>query len=243
MNQSPCVAGQPGSTAWIEQDRLTGIDDAAPEVRTLRLRQQRPGCGIANRISMLLPQYLDPGRVGQHGRCRPGSTTARQLRTIEVAQQLARESPIWSDRRYAFGERAEYCWGHGRHGSRSSRIAGVSTLAIARVGLQTPERAQRSITVEAGQWQLTYWSTARSPIRALRGYKKLAEAAIAKHGGRYRREGVRAHCLGHPTAQPHRRPGISTFDRAKAFYDSTEYLPRAARAGAADMTMVVVAGL
>ena len=42
------------------------------------------------------------------------------------------------------------------------------------------------------------------------GYKKLAEAAIAQHGGRYLvRGGESALLEGHAAAQPHRRPGIS----------------------------------
>ena len=159
MRRAPSRAAPPGSsrTGW------PCIDDAAPEMRTLGWREQRPGRGIADRVSVLLPQRLEPCRVGQHGRRRPGSTPARLLRAIEVAQQLARESSIRSDRRYAFGERAEYCGSHGRHGSRSSRIAGVSTTDLrSRVlACKLPQRAQRSINVEAGQWQLIFWSTAR----------------------------------------------------------------------------------
>ena len=77
------------------------------------------------------------------------------------------------------------------------------------------------------------------------GYKKLAEAAIAKHGGRYLARGGESTLL-EGTRPPNRIVVLEfpTLDRAKGFYDSAEYLAaRAARAGAADMTMVVVAGL
>ncbi len=76
-------------------------------------------------------------------------------------------------------------------------------------------------------------------------YKKLAEAAIARHGGRYLvRGGEHARLEG--TWSPNRIVLLefATVEKARAFYDSTEYLvARAAREGAANMNMVVVAGL
>lgn len=76
-------------------------------------------------------------------------------------------------------------------------------------------------------------------------YKKLAEVAVASHGGRYLvRGGEHAPLEG--TWHPNRIVVLEfpTLERAKAFYDSAEYLAaRAARAGAAEMNVVVVAGV
>ena len=76
-------------------------------------------------------------------------------------------------------------------------------------------------------------------------YKKLAEVAVARHGGRYLvRGGEHAPLEG--TWRPNRIVVLEfpTLERAKAFYDSAEYLAaRAARAGAAEMNLVVVAGV
>ncbi len=76
-------------------------------------------------------------------------------------------------------------------------------------------------------------------------YKKLAEAAIARHGGRYLARGGESVLL-EGTRQPNRIVVLefSTLEGAKAFYSSAEYLAaRAARAGAAEMTLVAVAGV
>jgi uncharacterized protein (DUF1330 family) len=76
-------------------------------------------------------------------------------------------------------------------------------------------------------------------------YKKLAEVAVTRHGGRYLvRGGEHAPLEG--TWRPNRIVILEfpTVERAKAFYDSAEYLAaRAARAGAAEMNLVVVAGV
>ena len=76
-------------------------------------------------------------------------------------------------------------------------------------------------------------------------YKKLAESAVARHGGRYLvRGGEHAPLEG--TWRPNRLVILEfpTLERAKAFYDSAEYVAaRAARAGAAEMNIVAVAGL
>jgi len=80
---------------------------------------------------------------------------------------------------------------------------------------------------------------------AYEGYKKLAQEAIAKYGGRYVVRGgamdtLEGKWLGAP------RLVVVEFDSvelAKQFYDSPEYrAARKARAGAADMTMLVVEG-
>ena len=76
-------------------------------------------------------------------------------------------------------------------------------------------------------------------------YKKLAEAAISRHGGRYLVRGGESVLL-EGTRQPNRIVVLefSTLEGAKAFYSSAEYLAaRAARAGAAEMTLVAVAGV
>lgn len=76
-------------------------------------------------------------------------------------------------------------------------------------------------------------------------YKKLAPAAIAKHGGRYLARGGETAVL-----EGDWRPGgvvvleFPSLAQAKAFYDSAEYgEARRARAGAARMNMVVVDGV
>ncbi len=76
-------------------------------------------------------------------------------------------------------------------------------------------------------------------------YKKLAQAAIAAYGGRYVvRGGAIEQLEGKWTGAP--RLVIVEFDSvelAKKFYDSPEYrAAREARAGAADMNMLVVEG-
>jgi uncharacterized protein (DUF1330 family) len=76
-------------------------------------------------------------------------------------------------------------------------------------------------------------------------YKKLAPDAIAKHGGRYLARGGSTTVL-EGTWQPQRVVVLEFPDvaAAKRFYDSPEYrAARAARDGAARMSMVVVEGL
>ena len=63
-------------------------------------------------------------------------------------------------------------------------------------------------------------------------YRQLAQDAIAHHGGRYLARGGETVVLEFPT-----------LEAAKVFYDSPEYrAARAARGGAATMSMVAVAG-
>ena len=81
---------------------------------------------------------------------------------------------------------------------------------------------------------------------AYEGYKLLAQAAIAQYGGRYLVRGGAIEMLeGKWTGTP--RLVIVEFDSvelAKQFYDSPEYrAAREARAGAADMNMLVVEGI
>mgnify|MGYP001369221901 CR=1 FL=1 len=77
-------------------------------------------------------------------------------------------------------------------------------------------------------------------------YKALAQTAIARHGGRYLVRGGPLEVLeGRPPASS--RLVVVEFDsveQAKLFYDSPDYrAARAARAGAAEMNMLVVAGI
>ena len=76
-------------------------------------------------------------------------------------------------------------------------------------------------------------------------YKKLAQEAIARYGGRYLVRGGETVLL-----EGDRTPGrvvvleFPTLEAARSFYDSAEYrAARAARAGAANMNMVAVAGV
>ena len=77
-------------------------------------------------------------------------------------------------------------------------------------------------------------------------YKKLAGAAITQYGGRYVVRGGKAEILEGPWSAPQRLV-IVEFDSpelAKQIYDSPEYrAAREARAGAADMNMLVVEGI
>ncbi|MBW7900210.1 MAG: DUF1330 domain-containing protein [Rhodocyclaceae bacterium] len=80
---------------------------------------------------------------------------------------------------------------------------------------------------------------------AYAGYKVLAEAAIAQYGGRYLvRGGAITQLEGEWTGSP--RLVVVEFDsveQARKFYDSPEYrAARQARAGAAQMNMLVVEG-
>jgi uncharacterized protein (DUF1330 family) len=75
-------------------------------------------------------------------------------------------------------------------------------------------------------------------------YKRVAQAAIAQHGGRYLARGGETVVL-EGSWQPNRVVIVEFPDlqRAQAFYDSPEYrAARQARAGAAKMNMVAVAG-
>jgi uncharacterized protein (DUF1330 family) len=76
-------------------------------------------------------------------------------------------------------------------------------------------------------------------------YKRLAQAAVAHHGGRYLVRGGETVVL-EGTWQPNRVVVLEFPDlqRARAFYDSPEYrAARKARAGAATMNMIAVAGV
>ena len=77
-------------------------------------------------------------------------------------------------------------------------------------------------------------------------YKTLAAAAIAQYGGRYLVRGGKAEVLEGPWSAPQRLVVVEfdSVERAKQFYDSLEYrAAREARAGAADMNILVVEGL
>jgi len=75
-------------------------------------------------------------------------------------------------------------------------------------------------------------------------YKRLAQAAVARHGGRYLARGGETVVL-EGGWQPARVIvlGFPSLAQAKAFYDSPEYAAaRVARRGAAQMNMIAVAG-
>ena len=75
-------------------------------------------------------------------------------------------------------------------------------------------------------------------------YKRLAQEAVAQYGGRYLVRGGEAVVL-EGTWKPNRVVVLEFPDlaRARAFFDSSEYAKaRGARAGAAHMNMVAVAG-
>jgi uncharacterized protein (DUF1330 family) len=75
-------------------------------------------------------------------------------------------------------------------------------------------------------------------------YKRLAQAAVAQYGGRYIVRGGETVVL-EGSWQPNRVVVLEFPDmqRARAFYDSPEYrAARQARAGAAKMNMIAVAG-
>lgn len=86
--------------------------------------------------------------------------------------------------------------------------------------------------------------TVTDPV-AYETYKKLAQGAIARHGGRYLvRGGATAALEG--DAKPGRMIVLEfpSMDAAKRFYDSPDYLAaRRARSGAAQMDLIVVEGL
>lgn len=75
-------------------------------------------------------------------------------------------------------------------------------------------------------------------------YKKLTPGAVAKHGGRFIARGGQS-----STLEGNWRPGrvvvieFPTYEQARNFYTSVEYTAaRRARAGAANMKMIVVDG-
>ena len=77
------------------------------------------------------------------------------------------------------------------------------------------------------------------------GYKKLTPGAIAAHGGRFVARGGRTEAL-EGDWRPKRIVLIEfpSYERAKAFYDSPEYLAaRKAREGAATFDLILVDGV
>jgi uncharacterized protein (DUF1330 family) len=77
------------------------------------------------------------------------------------------------------------------------------------------------------------------------GYRALAAPAVAKHGGRFLARGGKHEVL--EGAFPGKRVVIlefPSFEQAKVFYDSVEYLAaREKRRGAADFNMLIVEGV
>lgn len=76
-------------------------------------------------------------------------------------------------------------------------------------------------------------------------YKRLAPAAIARYGGRYLVRGGEAAVL-EGSWLPNRVVVLEfpTVESARAFYESPEYVEaRTAREGAAQMNMILVAGV
>ena len=77
-------------------------------------------------------------------------------------------------------------------------------------------------------------------------YKRLAQVAIAQYGGRYLVRGGAVDVLEGQWTPPQRLVLVEfpSVEQAKKFYDSPEYrAARDARATAADMNMLVVAGV
>lgn len=79
---------------------------------------------------------------------------------------------------------------------------------------------------------------------AFEAYRKLAQDAIARHGGRYLvRGGATTVLEGEPKPARVVMLEFPTVDAAKRFYDSPEYMAaRRAREGAARMDIFVVEG-
>jgi uncharacterized protein (DUF1330 family) len=77
-------------------------------------------------------------------------------------------------------------------------------------------------------------------------YKTLAQAAIAQYGGRYLARGGPVEVLEGGWDLPERLVIVefASLDQARNFYDSPEYqAARAVRRDAAEMNMLVIAGL
>lgn len=75
-------------------------------------------------------------------------------------------------------------------------------------------------------------------------YQALAPAAFARFGARFLARGGEAEVLEGPTHARHVVIEFPDLAAARACYDSAEYrAARAARAGAADVAVVIVAGL
>ena len=77
-------------------------------------------------------------------------------------------------------------------------------------------------------------------------YQRLADVAVAQYGGRYLVQGGAAEVLEGKWSPPQQLVVVEfpSVAQARQFYDSPEYqAARQARAGAADMNMLVVAGL
>ena len=76
------------------------------------------------------------------------------------------------------------------------------------------------------------------------GYQALAPAAFARFGARFLARGGKAEVLEGPAHARHVVIEFPDLAAARACYDSAEYrAARAARAGAADVAVVIVAGL
>ena len=79
---------------------------------------------------------------------------------------------------------------------------------------------------------------------AYEGYRTLAAAAIAKHGGRYLARGGRYEIL--EGSFPGSRVVVlefESFEKAKTFYDSPEYrAAREQRRGAAEFNLLILEG-
>ena len=83
-------------------------------------------------------------------------------------------------------------------------------------------------------------------VAAYETYKALAEAAIARHGGRYLVRGGAIEMLEGTWANIPRLVIVEfeSVDAARSFYASPEYqAARAARQGIAEMNMLVVSGI
>jgi uncharacterized protein (DUF1330 family) len=116
-------------------------------------------------------------------------------------------------------------------------------LAAARTSRHTARTAHARIVEKAMAAYLVCDINVTNPTQ-YEEYKKLAQAAVAQYGGRYLARGGEKVVL-EGSWQPNRVVVLEFQDlaRARAFYDSPEYkAARKARAGAAKMNMVAVAG-
>lgn len=85
-----------------------------------------------------------------------------------------------------------------------------------------------------------------SDAAAYEEYKKLAQLAVAEHGGRYLARGGQIEMLEGVWSKPERLVIIEfdSLEQAKKFYDSPTYREaRAARKDAADVNMLIVDGI